>query len=564
MHKLLTGRVREFAQLRKAGGLSGYPSRSESVHDLIENSHASTALSYADGLAKAWERKGVLGSRHVVAVIGDGALTGGMAWEALNNLAGSDRQVIIVVNDNARSYSPTIGGLAHHLSTLRTTKGYERFLDWGKRVLHRTPVVGGAVYETLHGMKKGVKDIVAPQGMFEDLGLKYIGPIDGHDIAELEHAFARAKVYPGPVIVHAITEKGHGYPPALNDDAERFHAVGVVDPVTGRSVAASTATWTSVFADELVRIGHERKDVVAITAAMAGPTGLSRFAEHYPDRCYDVGIAEQHAATSAAGLALGGMHPVVAVYATFLNRAFDQVLLDCALHHAGVTFVLDRAGITGDDGASHNGVWDLAMLYSVPGLQLNAPRDEVTLRKALREACAVSDAVTVVRFPKGSLGESIPAVSTHPGFDVIFAQGAKDVLIIAIGAFAQLAIDVAHGLVAQGIGVHVVDPRWVKPLSADLVSLTAEFSHVVTMEDGIRTGGVGSALLLAMSDAQIRTPVRVVGVPDAFLAHGSRAQLLSEYGLGSQALSRTLTELALELGQTRDASGQEAVPDDAL
>ena len=564
VHKLLTGRVREFDQLRKAGGLSGYPSRAESVHDLIENSHASTALSYADGLAKAWERKGVLGSRHVVAVIGDGALTGGMAWEALNNLAGSDRQVIIVVNDNARSYSPTIGGLAHHLSPLRTTKGYERFLDWGKRILHRTPVVGGAVYETLHGMKKGVKDIVAPQGMFEDLGLKYIGPVDGHDIAELEHALARAKVYPGPVIVHAITEKGHGYPPALNDDAERFHAVGVVDPITGKAIAASSTTWTSVFADELVRIGHERNDVVAITAAMSGPTGLSRFAEHYPDRCYDVGIAEQHAATSAAGLALGGMHPVVAVYATFLNRAFDQVLLDCALHRAGVTFVLDRAGITGDDGASHNGVWDLAMLYSVPGLRLNAPRDDVTLRKALREACAVSDAVTVVRFPKGSLSEPIPAISTPPGYDVIFEQGAKDVLIIAVGAFAGLALDVANGLVAQGIGVHVVDPRWVKPLSDELVSLTSEFTHVVTMEDGIRTGGVGAALLLAMSDAQIHTPVRVVGVPDAFLAHGTRSQLLSEHGLGAQELSRTLTELALELGQARNASGQEAVSDDVL
>ena len=357
VHKMLTGRLAGFERLRQADGLSGYPSRAESVHDVVENSHASTALSWADGIAKGFERTGQLGRRHVVGVIGDGALTGGMAWEAINNIAAApDRPLVIVVNDNERSYSPTIGGLAHHLATLRTTRGYERFLDWGKRVLGRTPLVGVPLYETLHGVKKGIKDVIAPQGMFEDLGLKYIGPVDGHDLTALDHALGRARAFPGPVIVHVITEKGRGYRPAELDEAERFHAVGVLDPETGQPLSSRGPTWTSAFADGLVSIGHRRPDVVAITAAMMGPTGLDRFASAFPQRTYDVGIAEQHAATSAAGLAFAGLHPVVALYATFVNRAFDQVLFDCALHKAGVTFVLDRAGITGDDGASHNGM----------------------------------------------------------------------------------------------------------------------------------------------------------------------------------------------------------------
>ncbi|MSZ42187.1 MAG: 1-deoxy-D-xylulose-5-phosphate synthase, partial [Actinobacteria bacterium] len=397
VHKIVTGRASGFDQLRQAGGLSGYPSRAESVHDIVENSHASTSLSYADGLAKAWELRGLLGKQHVVAVIGDGGLTGGMAWEALNNIAGSQRQVVIVVNDNERSYSPTIGGLAHHLSTLRTNRSYERFMDWGKRVLQRTPVVGNPIYGTLHGMKKGVKDIMAPQGMFEDLGLKYIGPVDGHDETELEHALTRAKEFNGPVIVHVITEKGRGYAPAEADDADRFHGVGIIDPDTGIPIAVSGPTWTSAFADTLVEAGRSRTDLVAITAAMLGPTGLNAFAQAFPERTFDVGIAEQHATTSAAGLAFGGLHPVVALYATFLNRAFDQVLMDCALHNAGVTFVLDRAGITGDDGATHNGIWDLSILQVVPGLRIAAPRDEVTLRAEFKEAIEVQDAPTVVR-----------------------------------------------------------------------------------------------------------------------------------------------------------------------
>ena len=542
VHKILTGRASGFDRLRQRDGLSGYPSRSESMHDLVENSHASTALSYADGLAKAWERRGLLGRHHVVAIIGDGALTGGMAWEALNNIAGSDRPMVIVVNDNARSYSPTIGGLAHHLATLRTTNGYERFMNWGKRVLHRTPVVADPIYSALHGMKKGVKDMVAPQGLFEDLGLKYIGPVDGHDEQEMEFALTRAKAFPGPVIVHAITQKGRGYAPAERDEADRFHGVGVIDPDTGKPVNAGGPTWTGAFADELVRVGEERPDVVAITAAMLGPTGLDRFAERFPERTYDVGIAEQHAVTSAAGMAYGGLHPVVALYATFLNRAFDQVLMDCALHKAGVTFVLDRAGITGDDGASHNGMWDMSMLQVVPDLRIAAPRDEATLRTALREAVAVDDAVTVVRFPKGALGPSVPALRSEPGYDVIAETGSPEVVIVAVGAFAGTCIDVAERLRAQGIGVVVVDPRWVKPVHPGIVELASAARLLVVVEDGIRTGGVGSAISQALRDADVDVPLTSIGVPDRFLDHGKRAEVLGECGLTAQDISRTIVE----------------------
>ncbi len=542
VHKMLTGRAAAFDSLRQIQGLSGYPSRVESVHDVIENSHASTALSYADGIAKAWQLQGDLGRRHVVSVIGDGALTGGMAWEALNNIAASDRPMVIVVNDNARSYSPTIGGLAHHLAALRATRGYERFLDWGKRVLHRTPVVGNPIYGALHGMKKGIKDIVAPQGMFEDLGLKYIGPVDGHDEGELEFALTLARDFGAPVIVHVITHKGHGYPPAENDEADRFHGVGVIDPGTGRPVSRVGPTWTSTFADELVCVARERDDIVAITAAMLGPTGLDRFAREFPDRIFDVGIAEQHAATSAAGLAFAGLHPVVAVYATFLNRAFDQVLMDCALHRAGVTFVLDRAGITGDDGASHNGMWDLAMLQVVPGVRIAAPRDEPTLRGLLRQALDVEDAPTVVRFPKGALGPPVPALRSTPGFDVIAESGEPDVLLISVGVFAAMAVEVAERLRAQGIGCLTVDPGWVTPVHEDIVTEAARFRLVVVVEDGVRNGGVGASISRALQDSGIDVPVRTIGIPARFLDHGKRAQVLADCGLTAQDVSRRIVE----------------------
>jgi len=542
VHKILTGRAADFDRLRQAGGLSGYPSRAESAHDVVENSHASTSLSYADGIAKAWELSGDLDRRHVVAVIGDGALTGGMAWEALNNIAASDRPMVIVVNDNARSYSPTIGGLAHHLSTLRTTRGYERVMGWGKRVLHRTPLVGDPLYGALHGMKKGVKDMVAPQGLFEDLGLKYIGPVDGHNEADLEFALGLAREFTGPVIVHAITHKGHGYAPAEQDEADRFHGVGVIDPDTGRPMSAAGPSWTGAFSDEIVNAGRDRSDVVAITAAMLGPTGLDRFAQEFPDRTFDVGIAEQHAVTSAAGMAYAGLHPVVALYATFLNRAFDQVLLDCALHRAGVTFVLDRAGVTGDDGASHNGVWDLAMLQGVPGIRIAAPRDEATLRAELREALDISDAPTVVRFPKGALGPVVPALRAVDGYDVIAETGSTDVLLVAVGPFASVAIDVSERLRAHGIGVLAIDPRWVTPVHPAITAAAASARLVVSLEDGARTGGVGASIAQALEAAGVDTPTMAFGVPDVFLEPGKRADILQQIGLTAQDVSRQVVE----------------------
>ncbi len=554
VHKLVTGRAGGFEKLRQRGGLSGYPSRRESEHDLVENSHASTALSYADGLAKAHQLRGET-DRNVVALVGDGALTGGMAWEALNNIAAAkDRPVIIVVNDNERSYSPTIGGLANHLATLRMTRGYERFLEWGKTVLGKTPVVGSPIYDALHGMKKGIKDVVAPQGMFEDLGLKYVGPIDGHDIAAVESALRRAKGFGGPVIVHCLTQKGCGYPPARRDEAMQFHQVDVIDPQTGEPVAPAARTWTSVFSDEILKIAAEREDIVGITAAMLVPTGLHKFAEAFPGRVFDVGIAEQHAATSAAGLAMGGLHPVVAVYATFLNRAFDQVLMDVALHNCGVTFVLDRAGVTGPDGASHNGMWDMSVLQVVPGLRIAAPRDAETLRAELCEAIEVRDAPTIVRFPKAQVGPDIPAVDRIGGLDLLRRAGDEDVLIVSIGALASDCLEVAVRLADQGIGVTVVDPRWVKPVDPALVTLSARHRLVVTVEDNNRVGGVGSAIAQTLRDAGVPTPVREFGLPPRFLDHGKRPDVLAECGLTGQDIARDVVAVVARLDAVLEAT----------
>ncbi|WP_037770857.1 1-deoxy-D-xylulose-5-phosphate synthase [Streptomyces sp. FXJ7.023] len=530
VHKLLTGR-QDFSKLRSKGGLSGYPSREESEHDVIENSHASTVLGWADGLAKA--RQVRKERAHVVAVIGDGALTGGMAWEALNNIAAArDRPLIIVVNDNERSYAPTIGGLANHLATLRTTDGYERMLAWGKDVLQRTPVVGNTVYEALHGAKKGFKDAFAPQGLFEDLGLKYLGPIDGHDIGAVESALRRAKRFHGPVLVHCLTEKGRGYEPALRDEEDHFHTVGVMDPLTCEPLSpAGGPSWTSVFGEEIVRIGEERDDVVAITAAMLHPVGLGPFAERFPDRVWDVGIAEQHAAVSAAGLATGGLHPVVSVYATFLNRAFDQLLMDVALHRCGVTFVLDRAGVTGVDGASHNGMWDMSVLQVVPGLRIAAPRDADQLRAQLREAVAVDDAPTLLRFPKESAGPAVPAVDRIGGLGVLHAADRPEVLLVAVGVMAPVCLGAAELLQARGIGCTVVDPRWVKPVDPALAPLAAGHRLVAVVEDNSRAAGVGSAVALALGDAEVDVPVRRFGIPEQFLAHAKRAEVLADIGL---------------------------------
>lgn len=536
VHKILTGRAEQFDLLRQRDGISGYPNRRESDHDVIENSHASTALSWADGVSRGFSLTGQ-SDRHVVAVVGDGALTGGMSWEALNNLSPeSDRNLVIVVNDNERSYSPTIGGLATYLTTLRASKEYERILGRGKRMLHNTPVVGKYIYGTLHGMKKGIKDMVAPQGMFEDLGFKYLGPIDGHDIEAMEKTLQVAKEFGSPVIVHAITEKGRGYTPALEDIAEKFHAVGIVDPVTGKPLKASAPSWTNVFSEEITQIGRDNQKIVAITAAMLGPTGLDKFAQNFPDRTIDVGIAEQHAVTSAAGLAYAGMHPVIAIYSTFLNRAFDQLLLDVALHNAGVTFVLDRAGITGDDGPSHHGIWDLALTGIVPNMHVGAPRDGARLKEILRGCTAITNAPSMIRFPKGAIPADIQAVERVSGVDILHRGATKQVLLISVGSMASMALEVAQLAQQQSIEITVVDPLWVKPISPAIISMCADYATVVVMEDGIKHAGIASTISEALRDGGSASTLHSIGVPLEFIEHSKRNEILADLEITPAAI----------------------------
>lgn len=543
VHKMLTGRAGEFDRLRHEGGLSGYPSRAESEHDWVENSHASTSLSYADGLARANALTGR--DDHVVAVIGDGALTGGMAWEALNNIAADQsRRLVVVVNDNGRSYTPTVGGLANKLTEIRTNPRYEPTLTAIRERLTSGHRFGEVAYEALHAVKKGMKDALAPQGMFEDLGIKYIGPVDGHDRVAMEQALAAAKRFGGPVLVHAITTKGQGYDIAVANENDQMHQSTPFDRTTGEATSVAPAGWTSVFRDEIVRIADERSDVVGLTAAMLYPVGLDAFADKFPDRVFDVGIAEQHAVTSAAGLAMGGLHPVVAVYATFINRAFDQVLLDVALHRCGVTFVLDRAGVTGDDGASHNGMWDLSLLQLVPGIHIAAPRDGARLRELLREAVAIDDAPSVVRFAKGPVGEDIAAIDHVGGVDVLRRDAEPDVLLVGAGTMAAVALDTAERLAADGIGCTVIDPRWIAPLDPAVVELAAGHRLIVSVEDNGRQGGVGSTIACALLDAGVRTPVRIHGVDQRFLDHAKRAVILERQGLTGPAIAAdTVTSL---------------------
>jgi 1-deoxy-D-xylulose-5-phosphate synthase len=552
VHKILTGRSHDFDTLRKKGGLSGYPSRAESVHDWVESSHASSALSYADGLAKAFELTGHR-NRHVVAVVGDGALTGGMCWEALNNIAAAQRPIIIVVNDNGRSYAPTIGGVAAHLAALRLQPGYERVLDGGRRAIRGMPLIGEMAYHALHSIKAGLKDALAPQVMFTDLGIKYVGPVDGHDEHAVESALRHARGFGGPVIVHVVTRKGMGYPPAENDEAEQMHSTGVIDPLTGMATKIAAPSWTATFTDTLIAHAAKRRDVVAITAAMPGPTGLVKFGERFPDRLFDVGIAEQHALTSAAGLAMGGLHPVVAIYSTFLNRAFDQIMMDVALHRLPVTMVLDRAGITGNDGASHNGMWDLSMLGVVPGIRVAAPRDAARLREELGEALDVDDGPTVIRFPKGDVGEDISALRRVDGVDVLAEAAAglsDDVLLVAVGALGAMALAVAERLRNQGIGVTVVDPRWVLPVPDVVADFATRHKLVVTLEDNGVSGGVGSAVSAALRRNEIDIPCRDVGVPQKFLAHASRKEVLADVGLTDQNVARQITGWVAALGSS--------------
>ncbi len=555
VHKILTGRKDEFTTLRQTGGLSGYPSRSESEHDVIENSHASTSLSWAEGLAKARRLTRTNGS--VVAVIGDGALTGGMPWEALNNIAVQhDLPLVIIVNDNGRSYTPTVGGLASRLTDLRTDPRYEQTLRRIKEDLPKAPVIGKPAYGLLHAIKTGVKDITAPQGLFSDLGIKYVGPVDGHDIAALERALSAAKNFGEPVIVHAITQKGRGYKAAEENTEDHFHAVGKIDEVTGEPADGQPEpSWTDAFGDELVRIGQRRSDVVAITAAMLHPTGLGPFARRFPDRTFDVGIAEQHAVASAAGLAEGGLHPVVALYATFLNRAFDQVLMDVALHRLGVTFVLDRAGITGPDGASHNGVWDMSILQVVPGIAIAAPRDTDTLRAVLRQAVDIGDGPSVVRFPKSKAGAQIPAVDRRGSVDVLAAPDDADVLVVGYGSMATTAVEVGDRLGQQGMGAMVVDPVWAAPVSRELVELAKDHSLVITVEDNSVVGGAGARLAVALADAGVHTPLVPFGVGPEFLPHSDRQGLLESQRLTAQSIALAATEALLAVYEARSSAG---------
>ena len=599
VHKLLTGR-QDFAHLRERGGLSGYPSRAESVHDVVENSHASTSLSWADGIARANHLQGH-DERHVVAVIGDGAMTGGMAWEALDNIAdSSDRHLVIVVNDNGRSYAPTIGGLAHHLDALRTNPGYERVLSGVKRTLLSQGAPGRAAFDALHGLKRGLKDVLVPSAFFEDLGIKYTGPVDGHDITAIEFALTRAREYAEPVIVHVITEKGHGYTPAEEHVPDRFHAVGKIHPETGLPVVAERFGWTAVFAEEIVSLAQRDERIVGVTAAMQAPVGLQPLADAMPDRVIDVGIAEQHALTFSAGLAFAGMHPVVALYATFLNRAFDQVLMDVALHRAGVTIVLDRAGITGTDGASHNGMWDMALLAHVPGLRLAAPRDEATLRDSLRQAVSVGDAPTVVRYPKGTLpeplaavrrlgladaekspydagvegdassGEALGEVSAFDVVDVLLENrepaDAPQLLLVGVGAMAAHAHEAGRALEQEDRAVTVVHPHWVIPPPGPLVAAAAQADVVIVVEDGLVDGGIGSQLRDAVedyragrSDAAGPRVWRRIGIPRQFVDTATRDQLLEDFGMRAPDIAeaaRAATDGAADAPGVRDLGAE--------
>ncbi|TQK19498.1 1-deoxy-D-xylulose-5-phosphate synthase [Microbacterium sp. SLBN-154] len=547
VHKLLTGR-QDFSGLRSRGGLAGYPQRSESVHDVVESSHASSSLSWADGVSRALSRTGRR-DRHVVAVVGDGSLTGGMTWEALNNITDdNDRNLVIIVNDNGRSYAPTIGGMARFLNRVRTTEGYETLARGSADLFRRLGPAARALYRGVRGGTHGfLARFINNEALYSNLDIKYLGPVDGHDLEAMIETLELAKAHGAPVIVHAITEKGRGYEPARNDVADQFHAVGRIDPVTGEPLGGGSGTaWTDVFAEELVAVGEERPEIIGMTAAMLRPTGMLPFAQRFPDRVYDVGIAEQHAAASAAGLAFGGLHPVVAIYATFMNRAFDQVMMDVALHRAGVTFVLDRAGVTGPDGPSHHGMWDLAMLQIVPHIRIAAPRDAERLREEFREAVAVEDAPTVIRFPKGSVSPDLPAVERlADGVDVLSRSDAQDVLIIGIGPMAHLAMDVADRLGAQGIGATVIDPRWVVPVQPSIVDLAASHRLVITIEDGIRVGGIGTRVRQVLRESGIDTAVDELGLPDEFIDHASREQILEDAGLTATKIAQDVVSQVL-------------------
>jgi 1-deoxy-D-xylulose-5-phosphate synthase len=540
VHKMVTGRLGLFDTLRQKGGLSGYPSRKESEHDIVENSHASTGLSYALGLAIARELRGEPGK--VVCVIGDGALTGGMAYEALNNIGHHKPNLIIVLNDNGRSYAPTVGGIAENLGQLRLSPKYEAAKGVAGNALRSLPAVGHSAYETARRMKNSLKQLVAPASIFETLGLKYGGPIDGHDIAAVERALRDAAQYQGPVVVHLVTDKGHGYGPAVADKVDKFHGVSTFDPDSG--IAAKKApAWTDVFGEALCEAAEKDPRIVAITAAMASSTGLLDFAQRFPERFFDVGIAEQHAVTFAAGLAMKGLRPVVCIYSTFLQRAFDQVTCDVALHQLPVLFVIDRAGITGDDGASHHGMLDLAYLRVVPGMTVTAPSSPDELRRLLATGLQCSTPFSI-RYPRGaapSLGLA-PLEPLEIGRMNVIRHGA-DVALAAVGKMVSVASQSAELLSQRGVSATVVDARFVKPLDDELAPLAARHRAVVTVEDGTATGGFGTGVTELLAGAGVTVPIRRLGLPDQFIEHGAQALLLKQFGLDAESIARAALDL---------------------
>jgi len=536
VHKIVTGRARDFARLRQAGGLSGYPSRQESEHDLVENSHASTSLSYALGISEARLRKKKAG--HVVAVIGDGALTGGMAYEALNQIAHlQPPNLIIVINDNGRSYAPTVGGLARHLSQLRIDPRYERIKVEISRLLSGLPLVGSTADQAAYRVKESLKQLLQPSTVFESLGIKYAGVVDGHDEAELEAVFARAKKLREPVVVHVVTEKGHGYGPAVEDEIDKLHGVGAFDPLTGRP-RSTDLTYTDVFGEALMDAATRRPEVCAITAAMASSTGLLNFAKEFPDRFFDVGICEQHAVTFAAGLAMSGMRPVVCIYSTFLARAFDQTIMDVALHKLPVVFVIDRAGVTGPDGSSHHGVFDLSYLRLIPNLRVAAPADATELC-ALLETALDLDGPIAIRYPKGPV-PATPDLPVEPLPVGRWEERRKgsDAAIFAVGRMVEVATEAAERLALQGVECTVVNARWIKPIDPRIVDWARRHPVVLTVEDNVGAGGFGGAVLEALAPHGLAGRVRNLALPDQFLPQGKAADILRANGLDAAGIAQ--------------------------
>jgi 1-deoxy-D-xylulose-5-phosphate synthase len=547
VHKIVTGRTAGFEELRRAGGLSGYPSREESEHDFVENSHASTILSYAYGLAVARDTGADLERRHIVAVIGDGSLTGGMAYEALNNLGHSNRNVIIVLNDNGRSYAPTVSKLSNSLTSIRLNPVYMRRQRRMEQFLRELPLVGSQAEKGMDAFKAAVREYFQPPAFFETLGVRYVGPVDGHDVAALEVSLRNATEFDGPIVIHALTQKGRGYPPAEDDDEKHLHDAPVFDLSVGPPKAVPTG-YTQAFAEAIVKEAEQEQRIVAITAAMPGPTGLLAFEGRFPDRFFDVGIAEQHAVTAAAGMAMGGLRPIVAIYSTFLNRAWDQVVYDVAMHRLPVVFAIDRAGITGDDGPSHHGVYDLALLARVPGMTVLAPSSAQELQQMLHDAIGLAESGPVaIRYPKGQ-ARQVPEHEVGRGIEASrLVEGDGQVCLLAVGKLVAAALKAAQVLATEGIRATVWDVRCCAPLDPRMILDAARHGLVVTCEDGIRDGGVGMTMADQVHHACGTDPlphVEVLGVPTRFIPQAKPDRILAALGLDADGIAATVRRLA--------------------